>query len=81
MVFKPQMWPFSIIRNLLVGGVLTLCSMYLYVALVQKRLAVILDMMPYSKVKLNSTIKREKKEGKEKQAWGSKWSQHELDRT
>lgn len=36
------------------------------------RYAVILDMMPYSKVRLNSTIKREKKQGKEKQAWGSK---------
>lgn len=45
------------------------------------RYAVILDMMPYSKVRLNSTIKREKKQGKEKQAWGSKWSQHELNRT
>jgi len=42
---------------------------------------VILDMMPYNKVRLNSTIKREEKQDKEKQAWGSKMDQHELNRT
>ena len=39
------------------------------------RYTVTSDMMPYNKVRLNSAIKGEEKQGKEKQAWGSKMEQ------